>query len=74
MNELKVKTKGGYIRATVSGDPFYPGIDVEFVSDEDIGEEIRPRALFEYPHDGELRVLVWTDKDNEDYTHEITFD
>lgn len=75
MKEFKVKTKNGYLWATDSGDIDYPGIDIEFVADNDNGENLsRPRIVFEYPIDGKLRVLVWDDKNNEDYTREIIFD
>ena len=73
--EIKVKTKGGYLWATNSGDIDYPGIDIEFVANnEDENIVSRPRILFEYSTDGKLRVLIWDDKDNEDYTREIVFD
>ena len=74
MSTIRVKVQGGVLVAAVTGDSDYPGIDVEFVADNDKGEDLsRPRVLFEKPKDGELRVLVWNDKDNEDYTEEITF-
>lgn len=74
MSKINVKVPGGSIVASIAGDTDYPGIDVEFVADNDTGEDLsRPRALFEKPKDGELRVLVWDDKNNEDYTKEITF-
>lgn len=74
-NEIKVRTKGGYLWAMESGDIDYPGIDIEFIADNDNEENLsRPRVLFEYPEDGKLRVLIWDDKDNEDYTREIVFD
>lgn len=74
MSALKVKVSGGTIIASVTGDKDYPGIDVEFVSDKDSDEGIsRPRVLFEKPKGGKLRVLVWDDKDNEDFTKEIVF-
>ena len=75
--EIKVRTKDGYLLATDSGDIDYPGIDIEFIADnEDENAISRPRILFEYPtyEDGKLRVLIWDDKDNEDYTREIVFD
>jgi hypothetical protein len=73
--EIKVKTKNGYLWATDSGDIDYPGIDVEFIADnEDENALSNPRILFEYPTDGKLRVLIWDDKNNEDYTREIIFD
>lgn len=75
MEEIKVRVNGGYIRANASSDPDYPGIDVEFVSDNDVGETLsRPRVLFEKPVDDNLRALIWDDADNEDYTKEIVFD
>lgn len=71
---LRVKVEGGYLYATISGDIDYPGICVEFVADDDIGEALsRPTVLFEKPVGEELRALVWEDKDDEDYTREITF-
>ena len=74
MEELKVKVNGGYIRATASEDPNYPGIDVEFVADDDVGENLsRPRVLFEKPIDGDLRALIWADTNDEDYSEEIIF-
>lgn len=71
---LRVKVEGGYLYATISGDIDYPGICVEFVADDDIGESVsRPTVLIEKPVGEELRALVWDDKDDEDYTTEIVF-
>lgn len=74
--KIVVKIQGGHLVATESQDPDYPGIDVEFVSDSDNGEyAARPRILFEKPvEDGELRALVWSDKNSEDYTNKIIFE
>lgn len=70
--ELKVKIRNGYLIATISEDPYYPGIDIEYVSDDDIGEQLsRPRVLVEWPHDDVLRALIWNDPSDEDYTQEI---
>lgn len=70
-----IKVKGGELVATKTVDPEYPGIDIEFVSDNDNGSALsRPRVLFECTKDGKLRVLVWADEDNEDYTHKVEFD
>ena len=45
---LRVKVKGGSLYATISGDIDYPGICVEFVPDDDVGEAlIRPTVLME---------------------------
>ena len=74
MDQIKVRVKGGYLVATASLDRAYPGIDVEYLPDVDAGEHVSaPRVLFEYPEDGELRALIWTDKDKEDYTHKLGF-
>ena len=76
MEEMIVKVKGGVLRATPSMDPEYPGIDVEFIADNDNGENLsRPRILIERPvESGELRALIWDDKNSEDYTKEVIFD
>lgn len=77
MNNEKiiVKVNGGQIIASCYTDSDYPGIDIEYVSDDDTGEFLsRPRVLFEKPNDtGELRALIWADKNNEDYTDEVSF-
>lgn len=71
---LRVKVEGGYLYATISGDINYPGICVEFVADDDIGETLsRPTALMEKPIGEDLRVLIWSDENDEDYTTEIEF-
>ena len=74
--KIVVRIQGGYFVATEASDPDYPGIDVEFVSDSDNGEYAsRPRVLFERPvESGELRALIWNDKNSEDYTEEIIFE
>lgn len=78
MDEIKIKVKNGYIRATPSPDPNYPGIDVEYIADNDTGENMsRPRVLVEYPQDDDydanatLRALIWNNPQSEDYTEEI---
>lgn len=72
---LKVKVEGGYLYATISGDIDCPGICVEFVADNDNGEKLsRPTVLVERPVGDDLRALVWSDADDEDYTTEIIFD
>lgn len=74
MNSLTVKVEGGYLYATISGDVDYPGICVEFVADDESDDALsRPTVLIEKPVDDELRVLVWSDEDDEDYTTEIKF-
>lgn len=74
MESLRVEVEGGYLYATISGDINYPGICVEFVANDDIGENLsRPTVLMEKPVGEDLRALVWDDKDDEDYTTEIIF-
>jgi hypothetical protein len=74
MEMLKVKVDGGYLYATISGDTNYPGICVEFVPNKENADTVsNPAVLVEKPTGGELRVLVWGDEDNEDYTTEIKF-
>lgn len=72
---ISAKVNGGEIVATLSDDPNYPGIDVEFVPDDDAHfVKSQPRVLFEMPKASqELRMLVWEDPQNEDYTQEIVF-
>ena len=70
---LKVKVEGGYLVAAASPDPDFPGIDVEFVPEDEPIVQTRPRALFEKPNIGLPRVLIWADTNNEDYTHEVVF-
>lgn len=74
MNDISVRIKGGRIIANAILDYNYPGINVEFVPDGYDGESTNPRVLFEYVHEADiLRVLIWNDPDNEDYTREIEF-
>lgn len=74
MNDvIIVKIDGGYLRAEKSYDPDYPGIDIEFISDnEDEFALSRPRVLVEKPTDnGKLRTLIWNNPNSEDYAEEI---
>jgi hypothetical protein len=74
MESLIVEVDGGYLYATISGDVDYPGICVEFVANDDVGESVsRPTVLIEKPTGEELRALVWEDSNDEDYTAEILF-
>lgn len=74
MKNLKVRVNGGYLCATEVGDTNYPGICVEFVSDNKEESLSTPTVLIEKPVGKDLRALVWGDKDDEDYTTEIIFD
>jgi hypothetical protein len=74
MKDLKVRVDGGYLHATESGDVNYPGICVEFIADNENDEAMsRPTVLVEKPDGDDLRVLIWGDEDNEDYTNEVKF-
>ncbi len=71
-DEMHTRVEGGYLAATICPDPDYPGIDVEYVADNDTGEDLsRPRVLIEYPIDGNLRALIWNNPKDEDYAEEI---
>lgn len=71
---MQVNVENGIIRATVSTDPDYPGIDVEYIADYEHPLAMsRPRILMEKPKGEEIRVLAWEDKNKEDYTSEINF-
>lgn len=77
VTEMRVKVEGGYIVATASCDPEYPGIDVEFEPNErgKDGEKLsNPRILLEKPAGEKIRAILWTDSQTEDYTHEIHFE
>ena len=74
MKDLKVRVEGGYLHATESGDINYPGICVEFVADNESDDDLsRPTVLVEKPVGDDLRVLIWGDKGDEDYTTEVKF-
>lgn len=74
----------GVLRIDVCPDPLYPGIDIEFVPNDDTTNNstpiTRPRVLIEAPIDestneqNNLRVLVWGRHDSEDYSDEIEFE
>lgn len=74
---LTVRVKNGWLVATESPDPDYPGIDVEYIADNDsinIKDMLsRPRVLIEYPADGSdsLRALIWNNPHNEDYEEAV---
>lgn len=59
---------------TAAQDEDYPGIDVEFVSNEPQEDALSfPRVLFEKTKGDNLRALVWGNVQNEDYTDKIIF-
>ena len=73
MPSLQIKTSHGIIRATKSEDPAYPGIWLEYIDNEDRGEmPSRFQCLMEEPQDKpEVRILVWDNPNDEDYSQEI---
>lgn len=74
---LTVRVKNGWLVATESPDPDYPGIDVEYIADNDRlkAKDVlsRPRVLIEYPTNGSdsLRALIWNNSHNEDYEESV---
>lgn len=70
---IRVEGKGRF-DVVQSRDDKYPGIDVEFIPDDKNYSGTCPRIVFEYPEDGKLRLLIWGDKNQEDYTEQIIFD
>lgn len=75
MNEIRVKVEGGYLIATKSEDVQYPGIDIEFIPDNDTDDNpaTRPRVLFEKPQGEPLTAMIWGNRESEDYTDKIIF-
>ena len=72
--KLIIEAEGGYFEVIKSLDSDYPGVDIEFFSDnEDKSTLSRPRIVFEKPKNGDLRALVWNDSSKEDFEVEIDF-
>jgi len=65
----------GKLRAAALGpeEYDYPGIDIEYIPDDDDGSAASlPGVRVELVKDtGELRVVVWNDPEEEDFTEEI---
>lgn len=75
VEQIKVRVEGGYIVASKSPDPAYPGIDVEFIPDhEDDNALSTPRVLMEKSNGQPLRALIWGNSAVEDYTKEVRFE
>lgn len=71
---IQVYVGGGYLQATANRDVNYSGICVEFISSYESDNALsRPTVLVEKPLGEELRVLIWSDEDEEDYTTEVKF-
>ena len=74
MGTLQIRLPNGYLVATISQDPDYPGVDIEYVDDNERETDLsRPRVLVEAPieDNGAIRALIWNDSKNEDYTKDI---
>lgn len=72
---------GGHLDIRVHPDPLYPGLDIEFISDNEPENKLsRPRVLIEKPKDEDsglydkLRAVIWANRDQEDYTDAIELD
>lgn len=74
-NFIHVRLPKGRIIAEPEQDPDYPGVDIEYVSDNENAEpRTRPRVLMEYNKEtNEFRVLIWANPKSEDYSDEIIF-
>lgn len=63
----------GYFDLVKYIDEDYPGIDIEFIPNK-MYNGTYPRVLFEFPKSGKLRVCIWGDRNEEDYSHCFEFD
>ena len=70
----------GQLELTVSNDPLYPGVDIEFVMPDESQDYItKPRIVIEAPIDEDtkiqenLRVLLWAGAYTEDFTNKVVF-
>jgi hypothetical protein len=70
---MEIRIGSGTLTVQETCDPAYPGFDIEYVADNDIGETMsRPRVLIECNKEtGELRVLIWNNPNSEDYTEAV---
>ena len=72
---IKISMDGGYLAIDKSQDSDYPGVDIEFVPDNE--KELlytRPRIVIEKPKGEKLHCLIWNDKSSEDYSDKIVFE
>jgi hypothetical protein len=79
MKRIEIETKFGKLSAAITGDTMYPGIVICVEREDENGKYDRQLALAECtpdkPADGlhSLRLLVWHDEINDDYTDAYTF-
>lgn len=75
--ELNTLVPNGRLQTNTCGDDDYPGVDIEYIPDNESEYPdvlTRPRVRIEKPVDSEiLAAMLWTDKNDEDYTHKHTF-
>ncbi len=77
----RLPIKNGYLDIRVSQDTEYPGLDIEYIDDNEEAENneeryhTRPRVLIECPADtNKLRALIWSNPGSEDYEESVTFE
>lgn len=69
---LKKRIGNGLLCASVIDDDAYPGIDIEYIPDEEPdGAVSLPRVLVEWPEKEKLRALIWNNPSEEDYTQKV---
>ena len=61
----------GQFKVKMNDDWEYPDVDVEFQPAKK-QNGTNPRVVFEYPENGELKILIWADRNKEEPSHEIT--
>ena len=72
LKSFEVKVPKGKIVAQESPDTEYKGINVDFIPDVDNYDYASlPGVRMEFTPEGNLRILVWADKDSEDYSDVI---
>lgn len=68
----------GRLHTDVSVDSNYPGVDIEYIPDDDAeypDELTRPRVLIEKPVDTKkLTAMLWADLASEDYSYKQIFE
>lgn len=73
-SSLKVKTRSGVINAIPMQDSDYPGIDIEYIANEDSGEKMSNPRIFMAQSEGDpIRAVVWNDSTKEGYTQIVNF-
>lgn len=73
----RLPIKNGYLDIRASLDPEYPGLDIEYIDNNEsmYDPHTRPRVLIECPKDtNTLRALIWGDADSEDYDTDVEFE